>query len=307
MRRPRGSYECTLAHPCTNEEAAMSKKLTILDRISIPSPCPTAWDSMTGNRRQRFCRQCNKTVYNLSAMTRDEAEALVARFAGRLCARIERDANGVTMTEEVTAAPQLISRRASPVAAALVSAMIGLGGNVMATTLGANAPAGVQAPLDRQDRGPQPQGGTATISGIVKDPQGAVVPNAKVTLVNPVSGAALGVTTSNDEGAYSFTSLGEGTYTVKIEAEGFATVQMEGVQVAAGANSSVEILLALAQKIETVAMGGAMAVRETPLRALYDENDLIIVGRVGRSTTVKTTETNEMQKTTLEVASVVKG
>ncbi|HJQ22793.1 MAG TPA: carboxypeptidase-like regulatory domain-containing protein [Blastocatellia bacterium] len=283
----------------------MSKKLTILDRISIPSPCPATWDSMTGSRRQRFCRQCNKTVYNLSAMTRDEAEALVARFAGRLCARIERDAGGVTITEEVSAAPQLISRRASPVAAALVSAMIGLGGNVMATTLGTNAPAGVQAPLDRQDRGPQSQGGTATLSGVVKDPAGAVIPNAKVTLVNQATGTALGVTTSNDEGAYSFTALAEGTYTVKIEAEGFAITQMEGVQVSPGQNLSTE--LQLAAKTELVTVGGAMVVVPQPLRALYNESELIIVGRVGRSKTVKTTETNEMQKTTLEVASLVKG
>src|SRR5437868_12263895 len=131
--------QITVSKPFAFEEATMSKKLTILDAISIPKPCPAGWDSMTGSRQKRFCRECNKTVYNLSAMSRDEAEALVARFAGRLCARIERDAAGVVITQAIPAAPQLISRRASPVPTALVSAWLGLGGNGMASTLRANA------------------------------------------------------------------------------------------------------------------------------------------------------------------------
>ena len=65
--------QITVSKPFAFEEATMSKKLTILDAISIPSPCPAGWDSMTGSRQKRFCRECNKTVYNLSAMSRDEA------------------------------------------------------------------------------------------------------------------------------------------------------------------------------------------------------------------------------------------
>src|SRR5256885_10305175 len=139
---------------------------------------------MTGNQRVRHCQECNKNVYNLSAMTRDEAEALIARFEGRLCARIERDDDGVILDDDFRAAPQFISRRVSPVAAALVTALIGLSGNVMAMTSSASALAAIYAQSDQDGRAPQPQeGGTATISGVVKDSSGALVPTAKVTLI----------------------------------------------------------------------------------------------------------------------------
>lgn len=92
----------------------MSRKSRSLDAIFVSKPCTADWDSMTGNRRMRFCQECNKNVYNLSAMSSDEAEALIARFEGRLCARFERDETGAVITEEKHAAPQLISRRVSP-------------------------------------------------------------------------------------------------------------------------------------------------------------------------------------------------
>src|SRR5450432_1276774 len=39
-----------------------------LDRVSIAAPCSADWDSMPGTDRVRHCSQCNKNVYNLSAM-----------------------------------------------------------------------------------------------------------------------------------------------------------------------------------------------------------------------------------------------
>ena len=48
--------------------------------------------------------------------------------------------------------------------------------------------------------------GSATLRGTLKDPKGAVVPNATVTLVNE-STKAERKTTSNDEGSYVFTAL----------------------------------------------------------------------------------------------------
>jgi len=282
----------------------MKRKSTTLDAISIPNPCPSEWDSMTGNRRMRFCQECNKHVYNLSAMTRDEAEALVARFEGRLCARIARDAEGVILDDDLQAAPQLISRRASPVAAALVTALIGLSGNVLAITSSPKAPTAVHTRSDQEGRAPELQGATATISGVVKDPSGAVVPNTTVTLINEKTGVQLGTTTSDAEGSFSFTSLAEGAYMLKIEAQGFATLQIDNKTVRAGENARVEVVLSVTT---TVTVGGAMAITPQPLRALHQESDLIVVARLGRSTSVKTTATNEMMKTTLEVTSLIKG
>src|SRR5258708_30476403 len=70
----------------------------MLDRISIAAPCSANWDSMPGSDRVRHCGQCNKNVYNLSEMTRREAEALLREKEGQLCARLYRRADGTILT-----------------------------------------------------------------------------------------------------------------------------------------------------------------------------------------------------------------
>lgn len=72
-----------------------------LDRIDVASPCPVSWDSMTGDQRKRFCDQCQEHVYDLSGMTRDQAEDLVRR--GRtesVCVRFYRRADGTVLTAD---------------------------------------------------------------------------------------------------------------------------------------------------------------------------------------------------------------
>jgi hypothetical protein len=48
----------------------------------------------------RFCGQCDKSVYNLSAMTRAEAEALVASKDGRVCVRLYQRQDGTVLTQD---------------------------------------------------------------------------------------------------------------------------------------------------------------------------------------------------------------
>ena len=69
-----------------------------LEQIDVPVPGPADWNAMTGDRRGRFCQHCQKTVHNLSAMSRDEAERLVCQAAGSLCVRYAVSATGNVMT-----------------------------------------------------------------------------------------------------------------------------------------------------------------------------------------------------------------
>jgi hypothetical protein len=55
---------------------------------------------MTGNDRSRFCGQCQKNVYNFSAMTRAEVEALIREKDGRLCGRFYRRPDGRILTAD---------------------------------------------------------------------------------------------------------------------------------------------------------------------------------------------------------------
>ena len=51
-----------------------NNKETALDKVSLAKPCSQNWDEMVGDERERFCNECCLNVYNLSSMTRGEAE-----------------------------------------------------------------------------------------------------------------------------------------------------------------------------------------------------------------------------------------
>jgi hypothetical protein len=76
------------------------QKDDILGTVRIASPCRASWEGMEGDERSRHCEACNKNVYNLSGMTRAEAEALVTRAEGRLCVRFYRRADGTMLTQD---------------------------------------------------------------------------------------------------------------------------------------------------------------------------------------------------------------
>ena len=54
---------------------------------------------MRGDDRVRFCDQCRLNVYNLTDMSRSQAEKLVAEREGRLCVRFYRRADGTVLTD----------------------------------------------------------------------------------------------------------------------------------------------------------------------------------------------------------------
>jgi hypothetical protein len=66
------------------------------------------------------------------------------------------------------------------------------------------------------------QNTAGSISGVVQDSQGAVVPNARVTLVNEAQGSASARTvTTGPEGTFVLSPLLAGTYAVTVEVSGF--------------------------------------------------------------------------------------
>ncbi|TAK28274.1 MAG: hypothetical protein EPO40_14500 [Myxococcaceae bacterium] len=80
--------------------ARAPRRLPMLDDIRVASPCHERWDAMTGDEQSRFCGSCRKNVYNLSAMTREAAEALVRSKEGDLCVRYFRRTDGTILTAD---------------------------------------------------------------------------------------------------------------------------------------------------------------------------------------------------------------
>ena len=96
-----------------------------LDDIRIASPCSSDWNSMYGDDRSRFCSDCKLNVYNLSGMTRDEAEQLVMNSEGRLCVRFFRRKDGTILTQDCPVGWRAVKRRVSRIAVAVSSIMAG--------------------------------------------------------------------------------------------------------------------------------------------------------------------------------------
>ena len=104
----------------------MSRFTNTLGRVRVAAPCEEDWDEMRGDERVRFCSRCSLNVYNLSALTRREAERLVLGAEGRLCIRFYRRGDGTILTQNCPTGLIKLKRRVSRVASATAAAAVGL-------------------------------------------------------------------------------------------------------------------------------------------------------------------------------------
>jgi hypothetical protein len=81
-----------------------------------------------------------------------------------------------------------------------------------------------------------------SISGSVIDPNGAVIPNATVTIRNNSTGAEQNVSTDSN-GNFRTAQLGAGSYTVSAYASGFQTLRVSNVQVGGGQGNNLRLSL----------------------------------------------------------------
>jgi hypothetical protein len=63
--------------------------------IQIPKPCDEPWENMSGCGAERHCARCDQSVYDLSEMSADEVEALLARPPQKLCVSYLSDEQGL--------------------------------------------------------------------------------------------------------------------------------------------------------------------------------------------------------------------
>lgn len=81
-------------------QAPPARTFPKLQQIHVASPCPADWEQMDGDDRSRFCHQCQRHVYQLSAMTTEEAERLIVEKEGQLCVKFYRRADGTVLTAD---------------------------------------------------------------------------------------------------------------------------------------------------------------------------------------------------------------
>jgi hypothetical protein len=103
----------------------------VLEGIRVASSCRARWDDMAGDARVRACGDCKQNVYNLTALTRAEAEALILAKAGQLCVRYYQRADGTIVLNDCVVGDRRRSR--GLIAAGLAAGVTaGLAGSLLA-------------------------------------------------------------------------------------------------------------------------------------------------------------------------------
>lgn len=111
-----------------------------------------------------------------------------------------------------------------------------------------------------------------SVTGIVKDQSGAVVPGVQVVLTNDQTQTKQD-TKSDSDGYYIFASVVEGTYTLTATSPSFKTFTQTGIIMNAGYSGRVDVTLQVGSVTEQVSVVGAAPVIETRDSTLNDVVD----------------------------------
>lgn len=103
---------------------------------------------------------------------------------------------------------------------------------------------------------------TGTISGTVKDPQGAVIPGAKVMVTN-VDTASTVVTTTRTDGTYIVTPLKIGSYRVSVEDSGFKKAESDSFSLSIQQQAVMDFTLQTGATSETVEVTSQVPLLQT--------------------------------------------
>jgi len=97
---------------------------------------------------------------------------------------------------------------------------------------------------------------SGTIRGVVKDPSGAVVPNASVVMTSSRTGTERKASSSGD-GSYVFVSIDPGTYTLTVEASGFKRYVKTDLVVSPSETKGVDVIMEIGAATESVTISAA--------------------------------------------------
>jgi hypothetical protein len=105
------------------------------------------------------------------------------------------------------------------------------------------------------------QAGSASVRGIVSDPQGHPVPGATVTIANAAKSFTRTQVT-NDSGGYLFSTIPPGTYRIEVETKGFKKSLVDDVHAMVDTATDLDVQLEVGSVSETVSI---MAGGEAPI------------------------------------------
>jgi hypothetical protein len=101
---------------------------------------------------------------------------------------------------------------------------------------------------------------TGTLSGLVRDAQGGILPGVTITIASPSLIGGARTTTTAGSGTYQFTALPPGVYDVSYELSGFAALKRADIRVQVAQVTRLDIELSVGNLQETVVVTGASPV-----------------------------------------------
>jgi hypothetical protein len=117
----------------------------------------------------------------------------------------------------------------------------------------------------------------ATITGLVTDPTGAIVPNAKVT-AREVSTQTVSATVTNSSGNYTIPFLAPGTYDISAGAPGFKTIVESGVLLTVNLATTVNLKLStgeVSQQVTVAANALQLETENSELGGSFSQQQII--------------------------------
>jgi carboxypeptidase family protein/TonB-dependent receptor-like protein len=126
---------------------------------------------------------------------------------------------------------------------------------------------------------------TATLSGVVRDASGAVVPDVKITSKNTQTGA-IRSTVSDSDGRYSLINMLPGQYELRAERDGFRTAVQSGVLLTVGGASVVDLTVQVGEVSEIVEIKQDEPLIETTkaeVSRVVDERSIDSLPIIGRN------------------------
>jgi hypothetical protein len=128
-------------------------------------------------------------------------------------------------------------------------------------------------------------GASTSLTGIVADPSGAIIPGATAVVKNAATGVEYTAVT-NAQGSFTVPAIDPGTYTVTVTLMGFKTAVLNDVRVNAATPASVRVTLEVGGLEETVEVTGGSEIIQTQSAAVastIDTNQILKLPTGSRS------------------------
>jgi len=78
----------------------MEQQTFDVNSLKVAKPCNASWAKMEGDHRVRFCAICQKNVYNVAGLTREEVRGLIKEQGELPCMRLRRRHDGTVVTRD---------------------------------------------------------------------------------------------------------------------------------------------------------------------------------------------------------------